>query len=100
MTVNFTNVDGTGDTKLDVALDDYGPGGTIFASNLFTGTANTTNATLTADSAVYGAFRVPRGDNLSGADNFSFVNTVPEPRSALLSGMGLALLAVRRRHRA
>ena len=96
MSVLFTNVDvAAGTISLDVNLDDYGTAGTTFASNVFTGTANVTNTTLTGDSTVFGGFRIPRGDNLSGADNFSFA--VPEPGSALLAGMGLALLAVRRK---
>ena len=92
MAVTFLNVD---DTNINVAVELYDRGASGTASPTLVGgnasySANTTNAVLTADSSVYGAFRVPRGDNVDQLDNFSFVNAVPEPGSA-------GLVALRRR---
>jgi len=99
MAVTFTNPD---DTNINLSVELYDRGATGTASPTLVGgnasySVNTTNAVLTADSAVYGAFRIPRGDNVDQLDNFSFVNAVPEPGSAALVALGLAAVALRRR---
>ena len=94
MTLVFTNNGGT-IIDLTATIDNYGPTGAAFVSNVITATESHVNAELLGDSSLYSGFRIPRGDNLSALDNFEFI-AVPEPASLSLLALG-GLAALRRR---
>jgi hypothetical protein len=103
-TFTATNMGTASTIPSTMVIDEYNSDGTsLVSANVYNHSfAIPIEATLTADSAVYGGFRVRNGTRLYNAiDNFEQLQlAVPEPASAVILGLAALGLAVRRFRRA
>jgi hypothetical protein len=94
----------TGSFSTMVSLFSIGADGTSTAVLFNNGTtdvrisANLSNTALYSDEVVFGAYDVRNNNGIDRIDNLN-VTFIPEPSSAILSGIACALLGVRRRSR-